>query len=237
MPSLLDLAAMKAYALGRWSKWKDYVDLYYLHNPPDDPDVMHRVLEEFLKLKEEGKIRAIGASIKGPDVTTQTVALCRQYIETGHVDAIQLIYSIFRQKTAEVFKQAYHSGVGIVARTVLENGFLTGKYKPGDSFSDNDHRRRWGNAKIYKILEASHHVQSIAIQSPYETITQTAIAFSLASKYVTTAIVGAKTEDQVIKNVALAKLPPLDKSIISRLQHEYDGKTEMFNIGENNNTH
>lgn len=30
IPSLLDLAAIKAYALGRRSKWKDYVDLYFL---------------------------------------------------------------------------------------------------------------------------------------------------------------------------------------------------------------
>lgn len=30
IPKLLDLAAMKAYALGRRSKWKDYVDLYFL---------------------------------------------------------------------------------------------------------------------------------------------------------------------------------------------------------------
>lgn len=30
MPSLLQLASMKAYALGRRSKWKDYVDLYFL---------------------------------------------------------------------------------------------------------------------------------------------------------------------------------------------------------------
>ncbi|MFH1160110.1 MAG: nucleotidyl transferase AbiEii/AbiGii toxin family protein [bacterium] len=30
MPSLIDLAAMKAYALGRRSKWKDYVDLYFI---------------------------------------------------------------------------------------------------------------------------------------------------------------------------------------------------------------
>lgn len=30
MPSLIQLAAMKAYALGRRSKWKDYVDLYFL---------------------------------------------------------------------------------------------------------------------------------------------------------------------------------------------------------------
>ena len=30
MPSLLSLAAMKAFALGRRAKWKDYVDLYFL---------------------------------------------------------------------------------------------------------------------------------------------------------------------------------------------------------------
>ena len=30
MPSLKKLAAMKAYALGRRSKWKDYVDLFFL---------------------------------------------------------------------------------------------------------------------------------------------------------------------------------------------------------------
>ena len=30
LPELLSLAAMKAYALGHRSKWKDYVDLYFI---------------------------------------------------------------------------------------------------------------------------------------------------------------------------------------------------------------
>ncbi|WP_352423268.1 nucleotidyl transferase AbiEii/AbiGii toxin family protein [Proteiniphilum sp.] len=30
IPSLLDLSAMKAYALGRRAKWKDYVDMYFI---------------------------------------------------------------------------------------------------------------------------------------------------------------------------------------------------------------
>ena len=30
MPSLISLAAMKAFALGRRAKWKDYVDLYFI---------------------------------------------------------------------------------------------------------------------------------------------------------------------------------------------------------------
>jgi len=30
LPEIIDLAAMKAYALGRRSKWKDYIDLYFI---------------------------------------------------------------------------------------------------------------------------------------------------------------------------------------------------------------
>lgn len=30
MPTLLDLAAMKAFAFSRTGKWKDYVDMYFL---------------------------------------------------------------------------------------------------------------------------------------------------------------------------------------------------------------
>lgn len=41
-PSLLTLAAMKAFALGRRSKWKDYVDLYF-------------ILKEFYTLTEISK--------------------------------------------------------------------------------------------------------------------------------------------------------------------------------------
>lgn len=32
IPSLIDLGAMKAYALGRRAKWKDYVDLFFILN-------------------------------------------------------------------------------------------------------------------------------------------------------------------------------------------------------------
>jgi len=58
----------------------DYIDLYYLHNPPDEACVIDQVLTVFDALKKEGKIKAIGASVKGPDVNQKTVDLCRTYI-------------------------------------------------------------------------------------------------------------------------------------------------------------
>lgn len=51
MPNLLHLAAMKAYALGRRAKWKDYVDLYFIfkyHHPLDE--VISKAQEIFQSL-------------------------------------------------------------------------------------------------------------------------------------------------------------------------------------------
>ena len=59
MPSLISLAAMKAYALGRRSKWKDYVDLYFLltrYFPL--PEVVANSVELFGELLSEKVFRA-----------------------------------------------------------------------------------------------------------------------------------------------------------------------------------
>jgi len=47
MPDLLTLSAMKAFALGRRSKWKDYVDLFYILK---DHFSIKEISEEALKI-------------------------------------------------------------------------------------------------------------------------------------------------------------------------------------------
>lgn len=59
MPSLLTLAAMKAYALGRRSKWKDYVDLYFLLKEHFSlPEIATKATEIFGELFSEKLFRA-----------------------------------------------------------------------------------------------------------------------------------------------------------------------------------
>jgi len=43
LPDLLTLAAMKAYALGRRAKWKDYVDLYFIMKDCHD---IHKIIKK-----------------------------------------------------------------------------------------------------------------------------------------------------------------------------------------------
>lgn len=59
LPNLLDLAAMKAYALGRRSKWKDYVDLYFiLKDHFTITQISERTTEIFGQLFSEKLFRA-----------------------------------------------------------------------------------------------------------------------------------------------------------------------------------
>ncbi|MBW2154878.1 MAG: aldo/keto reductase, partial [Deltaproteobacteria bacterium] len=169
----------------------DYVDIYFLHKPPDEPDVMNRAIDEFEKLKNQGKIRAIGASVKLANVTPETVRLCRQYIDTGRVDVLEVAYSILRQANAENFAYAHEKGVGIIVRTAIESGFLTGRYKPGDVFTEG-HRKRWSEQTLQEILKHASELQTYAIRRPYRSLAQVALRFALVPKEVSCVIVGAE---------------------------------------------
>lgn len=47
MPDLLTLAAMKAFALGRRAKWKDYIDLYFILQNYQFKDIIQKTKRIF----------------------------------------------------------------------------------------------------------------------------------------------------------------------------------------------
>lgn len=71
LPSLLDLAAMKAYAfLGRRSKWKDYVDLFFIiKNHYSINEISQRAIEIYDQMFSEKLFRAQLAYHKDIDYT------------------------------------------------------------------------------------------------------------------------------------------------------------------------
>mmetsp|Transcript_56561 Transcript_56561/g.133206 ORF Transcript_56561/g.133206 Transcript_56561/m.133206 type:complete len:247 (-) Transcript_56561:67-807(-) len=207
----------------------DYVDLYYLHQPPEDVATMQQVLDVFQKLKSEGKIRAVGASIKGPDVSQGTVDLCRQYIQSGKVDALQVIFSICRGKTREIFEEAHAAGVAIVARTVLESGFLTGKYKAGHTFSAPDHRHRWGQERLDTILADVATLQKQCVKAPYTSLAQFSTRFAYDTPGVTAIIPGARSPEQMAANLGVLQVGPMAAGLRDTTAAVFAGQDARFN--------
>jgi aryl-alcohol dehydrogenase-like predicted oxidoreductase len=207
----------------------DVIDLYYLHNPPEDPDKMNYVLDIYERLKNEGKIRAVGASVKGVNVTPGTVELCRRYIRSGRVDVVQVVYSILRQANGEIFQEAREADVGIVARTALESGFLSGRYAPGSKFTGRDHRARFQPDRLAAILDEVVKLRDAVVSPPYESLAQVALRFVLDEPAVDTVIVGASKALQVQRNMEIASLPPLPSEVRRSLLDSYASRTLEFN--------
>lgn len=208
------------------------VDLLYLHCPPDDPGEMERALDAHEDLKREGLIRATGASVKLGNVTQATVDLARQYIRSGRVDALQLIFSVLRQKNREVFQEAAEAGVAIVARTIMESGFLTGKYHPGQAFPEGDHRERWvKSGQFEKVLEEVAAFREAACVGAWVDPAQAALRFALDEPGITAIIPGARNGMQCRANLAASKLPPFPAELRQALITRHGGREAMVNPG------
>ena len=84
-------------------------------------------LDAVERLTAEGKIRFFGLSLND-----HAAADARPLLETGVVDALQLIYNALDQSAEdELLPAALAANVGVLARVPLDEGGLTGKITPG----------------------------------------------------------------------------------------------------------
>ncbi|MFI3237303.1 MAG: aldo/keto reductase [Lachnospiraceae bacterium] len=209
---------------------RDYVDVYYFHSPPEEDDLMQEALDTMQMLKKKGKIRAVGGSIKGVNVTDATVSLCKKYIDTGKMDVIQLVYNMLRQQTNEVFDYAVAHKVALIGRTSLETGFLSGKYPVGHRFSEDDHRCRW-NATYDMIAEYVEKIRTKYIGEGLadDALTSLALRFAMYPDAITDTIVGAKNLEQMKETISIIRKAPLEARYFAELEDMFKGKTHLFN--------
>jgi hypothetical protein len=74
LPDLLTLAAMKAHALGRRAKWKDYVDLYFIMKKYNGPrEIIKRARQIFRSEFNEKIFRAQLAYFKDLDYSEKII--------------------------------------------------------------------------------------------------------------------------------------------------------------------
>jgi aryl-alcohol dehydrogenase-like predicted oxidoreductase len=94
---------------------------------------------------------------------------------------------------------------------------LSGKYKKGHRFADNDHRRdTYPPEKLDALLEKVA-AYSFLCESTGRTLAQAALKFCLAHPAVSAVIPGIKTPEQAEENVTAASVPDLTPDELARL--------------------
>ncbi|MEO8125697.1 MAG: aldo/keto reductase [Bryobacteraceae bacterium] len=101
----------------------DHIDILMIHSAPLAVIERGEVLAELQKLKAEGLIRSIGASVYGEETAIAA-------IDKGGYDCLQIAYSVLdRRPESRLFAAAETAGVGLVARSVLLKGALSERYR------------------------------------------------------------------------------------------------------------
>ncbi|MBI4398339.1 MAG: aldo/keto reductase [Candidatus Omnitrophica bacterium] len=203
----------------------DYIDLYQLHNPPDDllENQNYKPLIGMLRAEQQkGKIRFIGISIYA---ARQGI----RWIETEEPDVIQCIYNLIDQRVEKEFLPlAREKNTGVIVREPLQCGLLSGKYNALSAFPKNDHRRRWTREKIALDLK-----KAALFKEAFTDFAQNPIYFSLAfilsHPAVSTVIPGAKTVSQVLKNISAVE-PKVSPDFFEGARKLYQ-EEEIFKTG------
>ena len=112
------------------------IDVYQLHTWCETWNVADELFETLIKLKQEGKILAIGIS------TTESYPECViPALQTGVIYALQVIFNLFEQHPRETLLPVCEQhDVGVIIRVPFDEGALTGKYKGDETFTDDDFR-------------------------------------------------------------------------------------------------
>jgi aryl-alcohol dehydrogenase-like predicted oxidoreductase len=180
----------------------DYIDIYQYHSVRDNEFDNPPLWDFLLKAKKQGKIRHIGNSISnGLDLSVQT-----DLSTQAGVEVLQLVYNRLERKAEEQsFTSAMKQELGVLARVPLASGYLSGKYKPGTKFAENEYRGTVEAAKVDETLKEVEKIAKNEVPAGVD-MAQWALAWCLKHPAVTAVIPGCKSVEQVEKNAKAAEL-------------------------------
>lgn len=187
----------------------DYIDLYLSHFPDDDTP-HEETLGAYAKLKEQGKIRAIGCSNYSAE---QLKASLEVAAENGlpRYDVLQPEYNLY---TREKFEGALADlcvaeDIGVISYYALAAGFLTGKYRKPEDATGSARGYRipdYLNDKGTRVLAA---LDQVAAETG-ESLATIAIAWVAARPGITAPIASATSLKQLDAIIAAGKLKLTD---------------------------
>jgi aryl-alcohol dehydrogenase-like predicted oxidoreductase len=200
----------------------DRIDFYQMHNPRIEALRRDDLLAELEALKQEGKIRAYGATL-GPAINDRQIDETAYIFEETKMDAVQIIYNLFEQQIgAPNFARAERCGKGLLARVPHASGLLEGNLHADVTFAPGDHRnwrltsnaakRQWLDRGLLKVEK----LDFIAADAG-RTLGQAALQYVLSHPSMVTVLPNIYDAPQLEELAAAPDTAPLSGSELRRL--------------------
>lgn len=189
----------------------EYIDLYQTHWQTTEPekDPIAETMECLVRLKEEGKIRAIGAS-------NVDIGHIEQYRAVGVLDAIQPRFSMLdRGIEQDLLPHCIRHNISTLVYSPLEQGLLTGRIGMDYVVAPGEYR---GNIPWFAPANRRRVLDMLAgwkdLTDKYGcTLSQLVIAWTVAQPGVTFALCGARKTAHSRENAAAGDLVPAEADL------------------------
>jgi len=182
----------------------DYIDLYQTHwqSPEPENDPISETMECLMKLKKEGKIRAIG-------VSNVDISQMKEYQAAGVLDTVQPRYSMLdRAIEQDLLPHCIEHNISSLAYSPLEQGLLTGKIgmdrilKEGEARNSIPWFKLENRQKVIDMLDKWRD-----LTEKYAcTLAQLVIAWTVEQPGITFALCGARKAQHSTQNAAAGDL-------------------------------
>jgi aryl-alcohol dehydrogenase-like predicted oxidoreductase len=174
----------------------DHIDIYQIHWP--DPDTPFAETAAALQaLVDEGKIRHVG-------VSNFDAAQMTEFARTRPVETLQPPYHLFRREIeADLLPYAQEHDVGVLVYGPLAHGLLTGSMREDTRFASDDWRSQspmFQGDSYRRNLATVGELERFAEERGH-TVSQLAIAWTLAQPAVHVAIVGSRRAAHIEESV------------------------------------
>jgi aryl-alcohol dehydrogenase-like predicted oxidoreductase len=194
------------------------IGLLQLHVWEDDWLANGDLQRTVAELKKEGSIRAFGISLNRWEPWNGVKA-----VQSGLVDAVQVIYNIFDQAPEdELFPACREHGVAVIARVPFDEGSLTGSLTVETKWSPEDWRSTYFVPE--NLVESVAHADALKpLIPPGIAMADMALRFILSNADVSTVIPGMRKTENVEANTAVSDGNPLPPDLLTELRkHRWD---------------
>ncbi len=183
----------------------DYIDLYQLHWP-DENTPIEETLRSLDDLIRQGFVRYIGCSNFKAWQLVQALWASDKYNLASFV-SIQPRYNLVHRDEYERDLEGVCAqyGIGVIPYSPLAGGYLTGKYRQGEGLPQGSRAETSGRIQTYIADDRSNAVLTGLVQLSKEkesTPSRVALGWLLSRPGVSSAIIGPKTEGQLMDNLA-----------------------------------
>lgn len=196
----------------------DAFDLMQFHTWEDSWLADERWIRKVTDLKSQGLFRAIGISLNRWEPWNGVKA-----VESGLIDAVQVIYNIFDQNPQDELLPACRSqDVAVIARVPFDEGTLTGTLTENSRWPEGDWRNTYFVAE--NLRASVEHAEALRPLVPRGmTMPELALRFILSEPTVSTIIPGMRKVPHVAANLATSDAVPLDAALLRELaKHRWD---------------